>query len=312
MVREFPELQGVMGGIYLRAEGHASADVVAAVRWHYHPVSIEEGSPPALPLAGLDARIFGAVSLADKLDLLAGYFGIGLAPSGSSDPFGLRRAGQGAIRVLLDFWMAGATEARPDLRKLVASAIAGYGTRLANEVGAVRTALEAFLLDRLRYVFSARGFPADEVDAVLNAAIHPLDDVFDCWLRLKALSKVRREYAEEFEHLSVAFKRANNIIEKAEDSPLGSFEKAWLEQGPEAELLKAIEQSRQGWQDTRGLEEYERRLRSSALLRSPVDVYFDKILVMHEDAKLRRNRLGFLAYMVTPINRIADISRLGG
>jgi glycyl-tRNA synthetase beta chain len=246
-------------------------------------------------LAGADATVFGAVSLADKLDTLAGYFGIGLAPSGSSDPFGLRRAGQGAIRVLLDFWTADTVARRPNLRELAATAMGGYGNRLTNDAGEVRNVLETFLLDRMRYVFGARGFPPNEVEAVLNATIHPLDDPFDCWLRLKALNKVRREYAEEFEHLSVAFKRANNILEKAEDSPLGVFEAAWLEQGPETELLQAIEQSRRTWQDTRRLEEYEKRFRSSALLRSPVDMYFDKVLVMHEDARVRRNRLGFLA-----------------
>src|SRR5262249_15380731 len=126
MVREFPELQGVMGGIYLRAQGHPQANVAEAVRWHYHPLSIEEGSAPARVFVGGDATVFGAVSLADKLDTLAGYFGLGLVPTGSSDPFGLRRAAQGAIRVLLDFWAADAAERRPSLKQLVAAAVAGY------------------------------------------------------------------------------------------------------------------------------------------------------------------------------------------
>src|SRR5262249_17448195 len=129
MVREFPELQGVMGGIYLRAQGEKWHNLAEAVRWHYHPLSIEEGSPPARVFAGGDATVFGAVSLADKLDTLAGYFGLGLVPTGSSDPYGLRRAAQGAVRVLIDFWQADEAEERPSLRKLAAGAVAGYGDK---------------------------------------------------------------------------------------------------------------------------------------------------------------------------------------
>ncbi len=159
MVREFPELQGVMGGIYLRAQGHPQANVAEAVRWHYHPVSIEEGSAPARVFSGGDATVFGAVSLADKLDTLAGYFGLGLVPTGSSDPYGLRRAAQGAVRVLLDFWQAEETEKQPSLRKLTEAAVAGYGQALKRPAADVVRDLESFLLDRLRYVFTARARP---------------------------------------------------------------------------------------------------------------------------------------------------------
>src|SRR6185503_1949422 len=104
MVREFPELQGIMGGLYLEAEGPQRGAVARAVRWHYHPLSIEETAPPKGSVKAEEANVFGAVSLADKLDTLAGYFALELTPKGSSDPFGLRRAGLGVIRVLLDFW----------------------------------------------------------------------------------------------------------------------------------------------------------------------------------------------------------------
>ncbi|HEV7500831.1 MAG TPA: glycine--tRNA ligase subunit beta, partial [Vicinamibacteria bacterium] len=143
MVREFPELQGVMGGIYLRAQGHPQANVAEAVRWHYHPLSIEEGSAPARVFTGGDATVFGAVSLADKLDTLAGYFGLGLVPTGSSDPYGLRRAAQGAVRVLLDFWQADETERRPNLRTLAQAAVAGYAGKLKRPPADVVRDLEA-------------------------------------------------------------------------------------------------------------------------------------------------------------------------
>jgi glycyl-tRNA synthetase beta chain len=140
MVREFPELQGVMGGLYLEAED-APREVATAVRWHYHPVAVEEDAPPRAAFAGRDARIFAAVSLADKLDTLAGYFGIGESPTGSRDPFGLRRAGQGAMRVVLDFWRPRPGEPHPDLQQLAAAAIAGYGGTLKQPAETTATAL---------------------------------------------------------------------------------------------------------------------------------------------------------------------------
>src|SRR6185436_17354159 len=124
MVREFPELQGVMGGLTLEAQGDLAPEVAAAVRWHYHPLSIDAEAAPAGKLDPAAMPVFAAVSLADKVDTLAGYFGLGLQPTGSSDPFGLRRAGQGVIRVLLDFWPAGTA---PRLESVLAAAIEGHG-----------------------------------------------------------------------------------------------------------------------------------------------------------------------------------------
>ncbi len=119
MVREFPELQGVMGGIYLAGEG-APDEVATAVRWHYHPIAVEPEAEPAPAFAGADgkARVFAAVALADKIDTLCGYFGLGESPTGSRDPYGLRRAGQGAVRAVLDFWRPKAGEKAPDLQAL--------------------------------------------------------------------------------------------------------------------------------------------------------------------------------------------------
>jgi glycyl-tRNA synthetase beta chain len=160
MVGEFPELQGVMGGLYLEAEGGAPVGVPEAVRWHYHPLSVEVDSAPAGQVEGRAARLFAAVSLADKLDTLAGYFGLGLVPTGSRDPFGLRRAGQGAVRVLLDFWPGEEGRPRPSLRRWVEAAAAGFAGSVKRSPDEIAEELNAFLLDRLRYVLGARGYPA--------------------------------------------------------------------------------------------------------------------------------------------------------
>jgi glycyl-tRNA synthetase beta chain len=305
MVGEFPELQGVMGGLYLEAEG-GDPDVARAVRWHYHPVSVEEQSLPAGQLSGRSERLFAAVSLADKLDTLAGYFNLGLAPTGSRDPFGLRRAGQGAIRVLLDFELSAAGAARPSLRRWIAAAEALHPDHARAVVRASSRdpgKLGEFLLERLRYVLGARGHAADEVEAALGAREpDALDDPREALFRVQALSRVRSEVPEDFAHLAVAFKRARNIAGEA----TGAVDPSAFEQDAERELHQALGEltGRDG--------SYEERLRALAGLRAPVDRFFDDVLVMTEDARLRDNRKALLGEALGLFYRIADISRLGG
>jgi glycyl-tRNA synthetase beta chain len=303
MVREFPELQGTMGAIYLEAQGAVPREVVSAVRWHYHPVSIEEGAAPAGALPATESRVFAAVSLADKLDTLAGYFGLGLVPTGSSDPFGLRRAAQGAIRVLLDFWSLSGQDRRPSLKAQVASAIGGHGPALKRPAEDVQKDLEAFLLDRLRFVLVSRGYQPDEVEAVLGAREpDALEDPREALGRLQALHRVRLEATEDFDHLAVAFKRAKNIL--GEGAP-PSVDPRLLTEEAERELHAAVGR-------VQGNGGYEARLRSLAALRGPVDRFFDDVLVMAEDPKVRANRLGLLSQALSLFYRIADISKLGG
>jgi glycyl-tRNA synthetase beta chain len=303
MVREFPELQGTMGSLYLARQGAADA-VARAVRWHYHPVSVEEGTAPAGALGGDGpTRVFAAVSLADKLDTLAGYFGLGLVPSGSSDPYGLRRAAQGAVRVLVDFWPSEASRP-PSLRGLVAKAVEGHGDRRKRPAAEATRDLEVFLVDRLRYLFLSRGFAADEVEAVLGAREpDALDDPAESARRLRALHRVRSEAAEDFAHLAVAFKRAKNILG---DEPPPPVDRGLLSEAAERELFEAV--GRLGGADGG----YEARLRSLSSLRGPVDRFFDDVLVMAEDPRVRANRLGLLGQALSLFYRIADISKLGG
>jgi len=277
--------------------------VAQAVRWHYHPLSTDENAPPKGVLHGSEARVFAAVSLADKLDTLAGYFGLGLVPKGSSDPFGLRRAALGAIRILLDFWEAPVGK-QPKLKALIRAAVTGYAGVLKAPPETTQESLETFLLDRLSYVLAARGFDHDEVAAVVQTpGVDALDDVDDAFLRLRALHAARAEAREDFEHLAVAFKRAKNILSQAPAAPVNA---ALFQEAAERELHAAVSglAARDG--------SYEERLRALAGLRGPVDRFFDDVLVMAEDEKVRANRLGLLQQAVSLFYRIADISKLGG
>jgi glycyl-tRNA synthetase beta chain len=318
MVREFPELQGTMGGIYLRTQG-ASPDVVAAVRWHYHPIALGKLDSPDLELVeeGADTRVFAVVSLADKLDTLAGYFGLGLNPTGSSDPFGLRRAAQGVVRVLLDFWRPNVGEPRPSLSALARKAIEGYGPLLKSDPEKLAWAVEWFFLERIAFVFTSRGYPADEVRAVIYAdddepgpafaegagKILVLKDVKDAYERLEALNRVRAENPEDFANLAMAFKRAKNILEKRLPA---SVDPSRLKEPAEFELYQAVS-SLAGANGT-----YEARLRALASLRVPVDRFFEGVRVMVDESELQENRLALLNQTLSLFYRIADISKLGG
>jgi glycyl-tRNA synthetase beta chain len=319
MVREFPELQGVMGAIHLAREGRP-AETVSAVRWHYHPIAVEPEAEPAASFAGKDdaARVFAAVSLADKLDTLAGYFGLGESPTGSRDPYGLRRAGQGAIRAVLDFWRPEAGEKAPDLRALVRVATDGYPS-LKEPPDITATNVAGFLLDRLDYVLQARGFSADEVSAVLaeedpdavspapKAGARPiraLADPIDALRRVEALQRIRREVPEDFAALAEAFKRAKNILAQA--APPASVEPKLFETDAERALFEAASRLQ------KAAGSYDDRLRGLAALRAPVGRFFDDVLVMAEEPRVRGNRLALLKLTLSLFYRIADISKLGG
>jgi glycyl-tRNA synthetase beta chain len=207
------------------------------------------------------------------------------------------------IRVLLDFWEAPAGK-HPDLEELIKSAVAGHAGIGATPADKLKGSLDLFLLDRLAYVLTTRGFEEDEVSAVVNTpAVFALNDVHDVLLRLRALHHARAESREDFEHLAVAFKRAKNILEK---EPPAAIEPKLFESDAERDLHAAV--ARLGARDG----SYEDRLRALAGLRAPVDRFFDDVLVMAEDEKLRRNRLGLLHQTVSLFYRIADISKLGG
>ncbi len=261
MVKEFTDLQGVIGGLYAKAQGEPEA-VSRAIYEHYQPLSMEDSIPETA-----EGQI---VSLADKLDTLRGCFSVGLIPSGSKDPFALRRAAQGAVKIL--------AEARLDY----------YFDQL------VSGELREFMLERVQYYFrEVRGYKYDEVNAVLKVGISTIKDVED---RLKQLAAVRP--TPNFEPLAASFKRINNILKQAEFAePNPVVDAALLEDGPERDLYVAYEREFESLEEVAGLRPY-------------VDRYFDKVMVNVPDRIIRKNRLSMLSDMLRKFSTIADFSEI--
>ena len=281
LVKEFTELQGLVGGLYARAQGEPG-EVADAIYDHYKPESMEDRSP-STPAGAL-------VALADKLDTLAGCFSIGLKPSGSSDPFALRRAAQGVVKILADHGL------RARLEDLIAA---------AQPTPEAAADLRDFFLDRLRYYLrEVRSFRYDEVNAVLAGSS---GDVPDAVARCQALARVRP--TENFEPLSAAFKRIRNILTKAGGAGqfAGEPDASLLEAGAEADLYA---EARSIIEETKDSLDYEAVLRRIAELRSRVDAYFDQVLVMAEDERVRQNRLTLLAWLLRAFTRVADFSEI--
>jgi glycyl-tRNA synthetase beta chain len=272
MVKEFTELQGVVGGLYARVQGEGEA-VATAIYDHYKPASMEDSIPRTL-----EGQV---VSIADKLDTLRECFNIKLIPTGSKDPFALRRAAQGIVKILF--------EARLpiDLTSFTADI----------------PQLPGFLEERIQfYLRDVLGLPYDEVNAVLAAKRTTLADVAD---RIEAIHYIRP--TEDFEPLAASFKRIKNILKQAEITHSEPPVEHLLLTGPEKDLYTAFLQVRE---ITRTSSSYREKLTAIASLRPKVDLFFDKILVNDPDSAIRQNRLALLHSLLTDFSTIADFSEI--
>ncbi|MBF0627175.1 MAG: glycine--tRNA ligase subunit beta [Magnetococcales bacterium] len=291
MVGEFPELQGMMGGHYAR---HAGEDprVALAIQEHYRP----QGAGDALPGSVL-GRL---VSLADKIDTLVGCFGIGLVPTGTKDPFGLRRAALGVIRMILDERLA------LPLRPVLALAHAGYEEGVLDRDGPTTVeAVLGFVHGRLE-VHLRRDFTHDLVEAVQTLS---LDDLTDGAARVAALHDFKSR--EAFGALVAANKRIANILAKAPAGEVGErIDPEGLRQPAEAALHAEVTRVVAAIAPLLDAQRYGAALEILATLRAPIDRFFDDLLVMDPDPVVRRNRLALLAAMRGSFGRIADFSKL--
>jgi len=307
MVGEFPELQGVMGGYYARAQGETDA-VADAVRDHYKPVGQGDGVPTA--------PVTVAVSLADKLDTLAQFFAAGMPPTGSKDPFALRRAAIGFLSLLLQ------NNLRSSLLRMLAAT--GAGTSFET--------LEEFLVDRLKVQQREAGVRHDLIDAVFSLGGE--DDLVRLLARVKALQAYIS--TAEGANLLAAYKRAANILKQAEGVDKNSVAPAQagayhaLQSGTTAEigsslrwsdgdlgreetaLLTALDIAEQQAGPALDDERFEDAMAALASLREPIDRFFDEVMVNDEDPAKRAFRLGLLARFRDAVQRVADFGKIEG
>jgi glycyl-tRNA synthetase beta chain len=295
MVREFTELQGIVGGLYARAQGEPQ-DVADAVYDHYRPVGLEDPIPRNLTGC--------AVALADKLDSIVACFTVGRIPSGSSDPFALRRAALGIVKIILERRL-------PVLLSLAVAAASRNLQNLPPKLAVspvVQTQALEFILERARFILKEReGFAYDEINAVFRAGA---DDLTDAVRRIGALRAIRR--TKNFEPLAISFKRIRKILEKAHEGG-GEGKKPdprLFEHDAERHLYAAVREAaaKVDAQKRAGL--YREALEVIAGLRQAVDRFFEEVLVMAENEAVRQNRLSLLAELLREFTTIADFAEI--
>ncbi|HRD98550.1 MAG TPA: glycine--tRNA ligase subunit beta [Rubrivivax sp.] len=286
MVGEFPELQGIMGGYYARHDGESEA-VALAVEDHYKPRFAGDGLPRG--------EVGLVVALADKLETLAGLFGIGQLPSGDKDPFALRRHALGVIRMLIE------RDLPLSLPALVDTAFAAF----AAGHGQAQAEVRHFMFDRLVGALREQGYSAHEVDAVI--ALRPAH-----WGDIPRRLAAVRAFAAlaEAPALASANKRVGNILKKAEGEVPANVDSALLQDPAERALAAALTSVTPAADAAFARGDYAASLQALAALKAPVDAFFDGVMVNAEDAALRANRLALLGSLHRAMNCVADLSRL--
>jgi glycyl-tRNA synthetase beta chain len=296
MVREFTELQGIVGGLYARAQGEPK-EIAEAIYDHYRPAGLDDAVP---------RNVTGcAVALADKLDALVGCFAVGLVPSGSSDPYGLRRAALGVVKIILD------TKLPVSLPTALhtAAGILALNPPKIDVPAKTQSQVREFIVERAKFVFRERlGFAYDEVNAVLAASS---DDLVDAQKRLETLKAIRK--TKNFEPLAVAFKRIRKILEKAGPEKSWKLDAVHPERftlDAEGLLHKESERVAREAATHKHKGHYREALMAIAALRPAVDRFFDEVMVMVDEEDIRRNRLTLLLQLLKEFSTIADFSEI--
>jgi glycyl-tRNA synthetase beta chain len=304
MVREFTELQGTMGGIYAREDG-LPEEVWKAIYFQYLPIGVEADAPPSRVQLGRAAVTWAALSLADKLDTIAGLNAAGEKFSGSRDPFGMRRQAHGVLKLLLDLPELTGLDRSLSLVPLLARAAEPF--RHLAGAAADESQQRAFWLERLRYVLEQRGFAAEHVRAVLAA-----DGLSPLAARRKL--EVLPEFANTpaFRQLAVTFKRVKNIARELKgEQPLERTQVgAALLEPAEAQLAGELEHRTPRVQEAAERGEFRHALSELAAIGPSVDRFFVEVLVMADDPQVRRARLSLMAHVRDTVLQIVDPSEL--
>ena len=298
LVKEFTELQGIVGGLYAKAQGLDPA-IGDAIYDQYKPESMEDSVPRTLEGAVL--------SIAEKADSIAGMFALGLIPSGSKDPFALRRQANGIVKTIAEHKLA------LNLGQVMSDALHGFvGSQAAQKFTAMAefgAAVASFLRERLEfYLRDTLGFAYDVVNAVLAAGG---DDVVDVVARAQAVAKVRP--SEDFEAISAAFKRIKNILRQARETGKAiapEFKADAAADDAERALAQEMQRVAPRVRDLSQKRDYAGALSEIATIRPAVDTFFDKVMVMVEDERVRANRLALLQSLLNEFSTIADFSEI--
>lgn len=306
LVKEFTELQGIVGGLYARHQqldpslpAQTAAAIADAIYDQYKPESMDDEVPRSAEGAVL--------AIADKADSIAGMFALGLQPSGSRDPFALRRAANGIVRIIAEHKLP------LPISKLFADARAQYSRsqaekRFVQELDFDR-AIANFMRERLEfYLREVRGFGYEVVNAVLAAGSN---DVVDAIARAEAVSLVRG--SDDFASISVAFKRMKNILRQAQEKGIAAAAEYQASDADDAErqLASHAAQMAPQFQASCHAKDYTGGLVQLSTLRKPIDVFFDKVMVMVDEEDVRANRLALLRNLLREFSTIADFSEIG-
>jgi len=292
MVYEFPDLQGVMGHYYAKADGEAD-NVAQAIEDHYRPRFAGDDLPQDI--------IGQAVSIADKLDTLVGLFAIGQPPTGQKDPYALRRAALGILRICMECSL------NINVHDLISTAVKNYQTmppKLDVADNVVKDVFD-FILGRLTVYYSNQDFAADEIDAIVSLRPGQFNELDQ---RLRAVAAFRK--LPEAESLSAANTRITNILKKSNQTINTTVDLALLSEPAEKDLHTALQASLANVEPLLAKGDYTAALTNLASLRQPVDAFFDNVMVMAEDESIRNNRLALLNMLRQVFLRIADLSRL--
>jgi glycyl-tRNA synthetase beta chain len=310
MVREFTELQGTIGGIYARAEG-LPEEIWKAIYYHYLPVGVDADAPPTRAQLGKAALTWAAVSLADKLDTIVGLFAAGEKPTGSRDPYGLRRAAQAVVKVVVDLKEVAGVESRPTLRTLLKEA--GLDDLESKQSDIERANFQDFLMDRLRHLMQVRGLEYEEIQASTGDAVKVLDvnlaDLVD-----RAAAFKRERGSAGFAAVAEAYKRANNIVESewgAQDtSAKWGRHSDKLREPAELQLRQAATLLASQMKQALAGRQPAKALSAIAAIQPHLASFFDQVRVVVDDEDLKDARLSLLAEIRDTIRDVGDISFL--
>jgi len=290
VVGEFPKLQGSMGKVYATVDKEPE-EVASAIEEHYRPTF----SGGVLPETSTGA----IVAIADKIDSISGCFSGGLLPTGGADPYALRRQGIGIINIMMD------KKFSFSLRQLIEKATGLFTNKAKEDIAETSEKVYVFIKNRISRMLEEEGVSKDVVGAIVDISV---DHVPNTWKRAKALDALRTQ--PDFEPLAIAFKRVVNIIKKAPALDPSAIDESLFENPSETTLFKELINVEKKVDTELQEGAFDRALHHMATLRNPVDSFFDDVLVMAQDSKIRNNRLSLLKRIADLFEKIADFSKI--